>query len=129
MIGAPRVLLCAGHEPTGRAGLLADVAAVRALGGAPVAVPSAQTAQGRGTFLYQPTPARVLGAQVKADAGPRAERRRVREERDIRAKHRRRAPVAVGDDPASARHVLHLDAGERQCHALPGPGLRSRMSV
>ncbi|WPB74041.1 bifunctional hydroxymethylpyrimidine kinase/phosphomethylpyrimidine kinase [Archangium violaceum] len=72
MSGAPRVLLCAGHEPTGRAGLLADVAAVRALGGVPVAVPSAQTAQGRETFLYQPTPARVLGAQVKAalELGP-----------------------------------------------------------
>lgn len=74
MSGAPRILLCAGHEPTGRAGLLADVAAVRALGGLPVAVPSAQTAQGRGrgTFLYQPTPARVLRAQITAalELGP-----------------------------------------------------------
>jgi hydroxymethylpyrimidine/phosphomethylpyrimidine kinase len=70
--GPPRILLCAGHEPTGRAGLLADLAAVRALGGAPVAVPSAQTAQGRGTFLYRPTPALVLRAQVTAalELGP-----------------------------------------------------------
>ncbi len=72
MSGAPRILLCAGHEPTGRAGLLADLGVVRALGGAPVAVPSAQTAQGRGTFLYQPTPVRVLRAQVAAalELGP-----------------------------------------------------------
>jgi hydroxymethylpyrimidine/phosphomethylpyrimidine kinase len=69
---APRILLCAGHEPTGRAGLLADVAAVRALGGEAVAVPTAQTAQGRDTFLQRPTPTRVLGAQVAAalELGP-----------------------------------------------------------
>jgi hydroxymethylpyrimidine/phosphomethylpyrimidine kinase len=64
--------VCAGLEPTGRAGLLADVAAVRALGGAPVAVPSAQTAQGRETFLWQASPGRVLRAQVAAalELGP-----------------------------------------------------------
>jgi hydroxymethylpyrimidine/phosphomethylpyrimidine kinase len=68
----PRVLLLAGHEPTGRAGLLADVAAVRALGGAPVAVPTAQTAQGRVTFALEPTPLRLLRAQVAAalELGP-----------------------------------------------------------
>jgi len=70
--GVPRVLLLAGHEPTGRAGLLADVAAVRAMGGAPVAVPTAQTAQGLTTFQWQATPARVLKAQVAAarELGP-----------------------------------------------------------
>ena len=69
---APRVLLLAGHEPTGRAGLLADVAAVRAMGGAPVAVPTAQTAQGLTTFQWLATPARVLKAQVAAarELGP-----------------------------------------------------------
>jgi hydroxymethylpyrimidine/phosphomethylpyrimidine kinase len=69
---SPRVLLLAGHEPTGRAGLLADVAAVRALGGAPVAVPTAQTAQGRVTFARESTPVRVLRAQVAAalELGP-----------------------------------------------------------
>jgi hydroxymethylpyrimidine/phosphomethylpyrimidine kinase len=68
----PRVLLLAGHEPTGRAGLLADVAAVRAMGGAPVAVPTAQTAQGATTFQWEATPARVLRAQVAAarELGP-----------------------------------------------------------
>ena len=72
MSGVPRVLLLAGHEPTGRAGLLADVAAVRAMGGAPVAVPTAQTAQGLTTFQWQATPARVLKAQVAAarELGP-----------------------------------------------------------
>ncbi|MFP2913419.1 phosphomethylpyrimidine kinase, partial [Pyxidicoccus sp. 3LFB2] len=48
----PRVLLLAGHEPTGRAGLLADVSAVLARGGQPVAVPMAQTAQGTRTFTW-----------------------------------------------------------------------------
>jgi hydroxymethylpyrimidine/phosphomethylpyrimidine kinase len=69
---SPRVLLLAGHEPTGRAGLLADVATVRALGGTPVAVPTAQTAQGSTTFLSEATPARVLRAQVAAarELGP-----------------------------------------------------------
>jgi hydroxymethylpyrimidine/phosphomethylpyrimidine kinase len=68
----PRVLLLAGHEPTGRAGLLADAATVRALGGAPVAVPTAQTAQGTTTFLWEATPARLLRAQVTAalELGP-----------------------------------------------------------
>jgi hydroxymethylpyrimidine/phosphomethylpyrimidine kinase len=64
--------LLAGHEPTGRAGLLADVAAVRALGGAPVAIPTAQTAQGATTFRWEATPVRVLRAQVAAarELGP-----------------------------------------------------------
>jgi hydroxymethylpyrimidine/phosphomethylpyrimidine kinase len=68
----PRVLVLAGHEPTGRAGLLADVATVRALGGAPVAVAAAQTAQGATTFQWEATPARLLRAQVAAarELGP-----------------------------------------------------------
>ncbi|AKQ64889.1 Hydroxymethylpyrimidine phosphate kinase ThiD [Myxococcus hansupus] len=69
---SPRVLLLAGLEPTGRAGLLADVAAVRALRGQPVAVPSAQTAQGTRTFTWTASPPRVLTAQVVAalELGP-----------------------------------------------------------
>ncbi|WP_224365487.1 bifunctional hydroxymethylpyrimidine kinase/phosphomethylpyrimidine kinase [Hyalangium versicolor] len=72
MSASPRVLLLAGHEPTGRAGLLADVAAVRALKGAPVAVATAQTAQGATTFLWESTPVRLLRAQVTAarELGP-----------------------------------------------------------
>ncbi|GEN08389.1 hydroxymethylpyrimidine/phosphomethylpyrimidine kinase [Myxococcus fulvus] len=63
---SPRVVLLAGLEPTGRAGLLADVAAVRALGGQPVAVPLAQTAQGRQTFSWTASPPRVVTAQLTA---------------------------------------------------------------
>lgn len=72
MSAPPRVVLLAGHEPTGRAGLLADAATVRALGGAAVAVPTAQTAQGSTTFLWQATPTRLLRAQVVAarELGP-----------------------------------------------------------
>lgn len=72
MSQAPRVLVAAGLEPTGRAGLLADVEAVRALGGLAVAVPCAQTAQGRSTFLVQPAPVRLVRAQVAAalELGP-----------------------------------------------------------
>ncbi|WP_037584112.1 bifunctional hydroxymethylpyrimidine kinase/phosphomethylpyrimidine kinase [Stigmatella aurantiaca] len=68
----PRVLLLAGHEPTGRAGLLADLSTVRALGAAPVAVPTVQTAQGVTTFQTEPTSARMLRAQVAAarELGP-----------------------------------------------------------
>jgi hydroxymethylpyrimidine/phosphomethylpyrimidine kinase len=64
--------LLAGHEPTGRAGLLADVVAVRALGGVAVAVATAQTAQGTTTFQWEATPARLLRAQVAAalELGP-----------------------------------------------------------
>lgn len=69
---SPRVLLLAGHEPTGRAGLLADMAAVLARGGQPVAVPTAQTAQGTATFTWEATAPRVLAAQVAAarELGP-----------------------------------------------------------
>ncbi len=68
----PRILLLSGHEPTGRAGLLADVATVWALGGVPVAVPTAQTAQGTTTFRMQAAFARLLRAQVAAtrELGP-----------------------------------------------------------
>ncbi|NMO22726.1 phosphomethylpyrimidine kinase [Pyxidicoccus fallax] len=68
----PRVLLLAGHEPTGRAGLLADLAAVLERGGQPVAVPTAQTAQGTTTFTWTASAPRVLAAQIAAarELGP-----------------------------------------------------------
>lgn len=68
----PRVLLLAGHEPTGRAGLLADVSAVLERGGQPVAVPLAQTAQGLKTFSWVASPPRVVAAQIAAarELGP-----------------------------------------------------------
>lgn len=69
---SPRVLLLAGHEPTGRAGLLADVAAVLARDGQPVAVPTAQTAQGVSTFSWVASAPRMLAAQIAAarELGP-----------------------------------------------------------
>ncbi|MCE9668042.1 bifunctional hydroxymethylpyrimidine kinase/phosphomethylpyrimidine kinase [Myxococcus stipitatus] len=69
---SPRVVLLAGLEPTGRAGLLADVAAVRARGGQPVAVPLAQTAQGRETFAWVASPPRMVRLQLQAarELGP-----------------------------------------------------------
>ncbi|MDC0709246.1 bifunctional hydroxymethylpyrimidine kinase/phosphomethylpyrimidine kinase [Stigmatella sp. ncwal1] len=72
MSAFPRVLLLAGHEPTGRAGLLADLSTVRALGAAPVAIPTVQTAQGITTFQTEATPPRLLRAQVAAarELGP-----------------------------------------------------------
>jgi hydroxymethylpyrimidine/phosphomethylpyrimidine kinase len=68
----PRVLLLAGLEPTGRAGLLADLAAVLARGGQPVAVPMAQTAQGTRTFTWEAATPRMLAAQIGAarELGP-----------------------------------------------------------
>jgi hydroxymethylpyrimidine/phosphomethylpyrimidine kinase len=62
----PRVLCAAGLEPAGRAGLLADVETVRALGGEPLGVATALTAQGKGTFGLWPSTARTLQQQVAA---------------------------------------------------------------
>lgn len=61
-----RVLVLAGLEPTGRAGLLADVEAIRAAGGRAVAVATALTAQGRRTFRVAPVPPAMVIAQVRA---------------------------------------------------------------
>lgn len=61
----PTVLLAAGLEGTGRVGLLADVAAVRAAGGLPTAVVTALTAQGPG-FRLLAVPSRFLAAQLDA---------------------------------------------------------------
>jgi len=58
------VLCAAGLEPSGRAGLLADVETVRALGGEPLGVATALTAQGKGTFGLWPSNARSLQQQV-----------------------------------------------------------------
>jgi hydroxymethylpyrimidine/phosphomethylpyrimidine kinase len=59
------VLVAAGLEPSGRAGLLADVAAVSAAGGRPRGVATALTAQGRRFAVWEVTPA-VLSAQLEA---------------------------------------------------------------
>jgi hydroxymethylpyrimidine/phosphomethylpyrimidine kinase len=66
------VLLVAGLEPSGRAGLLADVETVRALKAASLAVASALTAQGLRTFATSAAPASVVRRQLDAllELGP-----------------------------------------------------------
>lgn len=61
----PRVLVAAGLDPSGRAGLLADVGAVLAAGGRPVGVATALTSQGR-RFSLSAVPGRVLTKQLAA---------------------------------------------------------------
>jgi hydroxymethylpyrimidine/phosphomethylpyrimidine kinase len=60
------VLVLAGLEPEGRAGLLADVEAIRQQGAHPVAVATALTAQGERTFRVAPVPTPMVAAQVRA---------------------------------------------------------------
>ena len=61
----PAVLVAAGLEPTGRVGLLADVAAVSAAGGVPWGFATALTAQGR-DFRCEAVPGALLAAQLDA---------------------------------------------------------------
>jgi hydroxymethylpyrimidine/phosphomethylpyrimidine kinase len=63
----PRVLVVAGLDPTGGAGLLADVEALRAVGASAWTVATALTAQGpAGARGFAPTTPRVLLAQLDA---------------------------------------------------------------
>lgn len=64
--GPARVLLVAGLEPSGRAGLLADVETARALGASSLAVASALTAQGTRTFATRAAPALLVRRQLEA---------------------------------------------------------------
>lgn len=62
-----RVLVAAGLDPSGGAGLLADVEAVEAAGGRAWAVATALTAQGPGgARAFEPVPARFVAAQLDA---------------------------------------------------------------
>lgn len=62
---APRVLVVAGLDPTGGAGILADAEALRAVGARAWAVASALTVQGpRGARGFTPTPPALLAAQL-----------------------------------------------------------------
>lgn len=63
---APVVFCLSGLEPSGRAGLLADVATVKALNGDPVGIATALTAQGRTTFALHRPPTAMLRAQIEA---------------------------------------------------------------
>ncbi len=63
----PRVLVCAGLDPSGGAGLLADLEALEAVGARGWAVATALTAQGaRGALCMEPVAPRLVRAQVDA---------------------------------------------------------------
>ncbi len=64
----PSVLVVGGFEGTGRVGLLADVAAVQAAGGRPLALLTALTAQGA-AFSLLTLPSHLLRAQLDAALG------------------------------------------------------------
>lgn len=61
----PAVLALAGLDPSGRAGLLADLAAIRESGGAGLGIATALTAQGRTTFAVAAVPPSILRAQLR----------------------------------------------------------------
>lgn len=64
---APRVLVVAGLDPSGGAGLVADLEALRAAGARGWAVAAALTAQGpRGSSGFEPVSERMLLAQIDA---------------------------------------------------------------
>lgn len=64
---APRILIAAGLEPEGRAGLLADVQAVQACGAQPVGCATAVTAQPQGgEVFFEPVSPAALRAQLDA---------------------------------------------------------------
>ena len=64
---SPRVLLVAGLDPSGGAGLVADLEAVRAAGALGWAVAAALTAQGPGGARgFEPASAKILLAQIDA---------------------------------------------------------------
>lgn len=73
----PRVLVCAGLDPSGGAGLLADLEALAAAGARGWAVATALTAQGaRGARVSSPVAPELLLAQVEALLDGAAERPR-----------------------------------------------------
>src|SRR5262245_53452194 len=62
----PAVLALAGLDPSGRAGLLADLEAIRELRTAGFGIATALTAQGRSTFAVAAVPPSILRAQLRA---------------------------------------------------------------
>jgi hydroxymethylpyrimidine/phosphomethylpyrimidine kinase len=126
----PRVLVVAGLDPSGGAGLLADAEALRAVGASIWAVATALTAQGPGPATkprgFAPTTPRFLHAQLDALLGGRERPRAVKTgmlataalaaalaER-LSAASLRRVPLVV--DP-----VLATSAGARLLRAPGSP--------
>jgi hydroxymethylpyrimidine/phosphomethylpyrimidine kinase len=62
----PAVLALAGLEPAGKAGLIADAFTIRELGGEPLAIATALTAQGPGRFGVYRVPPKMLRKQIRA---------------------------------------------------------------
>jgi len=62
----PAVLALAGLEPAGKAGLIADAFTIRELGGEPLAIATALTAQGPGRFGVYRVPPNVVSKQIRA---------------------------------------------------------------
>jgi hydroxymethylpyrimidine/phosphomethylpyrimidine kinase len=76
-VSAPRVLVAAGLDPTGGAGLVADVEALVAVGARAMAVATALTLQGpRGAAGWEVVPPRFLARQVEELLRGRGERPR-----------------------------------------------------
>lgn len=70
MPAKPRILVVAGHDPSGRAGLLADAQTILSLGGQPCGCVTALTAQPQGGKVeIFPTSPQAFGAQLDAVLG------------------------------------------------------------
>jgi hydroxymethylpyrimidine/phosphomethylpyrimidine kinase len=123
----PWVLVAAGLDPSGRAGLLADVAAVLDAGGQPLGVATALTAQGRRFTVA----AGLLGAQLDAAlevARPRAVKVGMVADRRSLAVVRRRVarlgvPLVVDPVVWSSRGQRLSRLGARDFRGLAGPGV------
>jgi hydroxymethylpyrimidine/phosphomethylpyrimidine kinase len=128
----PRVLVVAGLDPTGGAGLLADAAALAAVGARAWTVATALTVQGpRGAAGFQPTTPAFLLGQIDALLGGRETPRAVKTgmvgtaelaaalaER-LAERRLARAPLVVDPVLASSSGASLLDAGGRS----PGEAL------
>jgi hydroxymethylpyrimidine/phosphomethylpyrimidine kinase len=105
----PRVLVVAGLDPTGGAGLLADAEALRAVGARAWAVATALTVQGpRGARGFEPVSPALLLAQLEALLGGR-ERPRVVKVGMIATGALARALAGRLAEPPLARTPLVLD--------------------
>jgi hydroxymethylpyrimidine/phosphomethylpyrimidine kinase len=116
-----RVLLCGGLDPTARAGLLADVAAVRAGGAVPLAVATALTAQGGPAFVSAPVRPAILRAQLRAvlAAGP-VHAVKLGVVPDAAALKILRAAISPLAVPVVMDPVVHSSKGERLSRLTPG---------
>lgn len=140
---SPRVLVVAGLDPSGGAGLLADLEALRAAGARGWAVATALTAQGaRGGRGFVPAPERVLLAQIDALLEGRERPRAVKvgmlgsaaNARALAARLSRaplaRVPLVVDPVLAASSGLPLLDVAGREAAAALAPLLaRARLAT